>query len=110
MSIFNSTFRTTRTFLAAAPRLQSSIRTFTARTGYTRPSNVVKSRLAGAKGTVSGALFGFYSSSTLGNALGTSESASVLREASPAASTKQPYALVFVSSSHLRVPRNEYVS
>lgn len=54
-------------------------------------------------------LAGLFSFGGLKTALGTSESSSILREASPAAPTKQPYTLVFLSSSEWGVSHSVYV-
>ena len=55
-------------------------------------------------------LMSLFSMKSISDVLGTSESASILREASPAAMTKQPYTLVFVSSSEWSVSRDAWQS
>lgn len=60
--------------------------------------------------TVSGSMLGFFTSSAPREIFGTTESGSIVREASPAAQLKQPYTLVFVSSGQLKVPRKEWQS
>ena len=55
-------------------------------------------------------LMSLFSMKSVTDVLGTSESASVLREASPAAPTKQPYTLVFVHSSAWGVSRQAWQS
>lgn len=57
-----------------------------------------------ASATLSAGLFSFFSE----RPIGTTNSGSVLREASPAAPTKQAYTLVFVSSDALSVPRSKW--
>ncbi|WFD03995.1 hypothetical protein MOBT1_002692 [Malassezia obtusa] len=58
--------------------------------------------------TVTASLFGFLSNPR--EILGTSEAGSIVREASPAAPTKQAYTLVFVSADPLRVKRSQWQS
>mgnify|MGYP001507556050 FL=1 len=55
-------------------------------------------------------LMSLFSMKSVTDVLGTSESASVLREASPAAPSKQPYTLVFVHSSAWGVSRQAWQS
>ncbi|WFD00311.1 hypothetical protein MYAM1_003059 [Malassezia yamatoensis] len=57
---------------------------------------------------VTASLFGFMTNPR--EILGTSEAGSILREASPAAPTKQPYTLVFVSAEPLNVKRSHWQS
>ncbi|WFD04767.1 hypothetical protein MVES1_000091 [Malassezia vespertilionis] len=55
-------------------------------------------------------MLGFFTSARNGNLLSTTDSGSILREASPAAMTKQPYTLVFVSAGPLGVKRSDWQS
>lgn len=55
-------------------------------------------------------LMGLFNMNSVTDVLGTSESSSILREASQAAPTKQPYTLVFVNSSEWGVSRNAWQS
>lgn len=84
----------------------------TPRPSFTRPR--AASRGAGMLArpftatTVAASLFGFLSNPR--EILGTTETGSILREASPAAPTKQPYTLVFLSSDPLHVKRSQWQS
>lgn len=78
-----------------------------------RPSPSAPPRLARplAWTTLTGAsMLGFFTSASPREMLSTTDSGSILREASPVATMRQPYTMVFVSSSQLNVPRSQWQS
>lgn len=82
------------------------VRAFTSRVGTDKPKGV---RTLSTTASLGFSLLGLFSARSVSDVLGTSESSSIVREASPAAITKQPYTLVFVSSTEWGVPRDKCV-
>lgn len=89
----------------SALRAPASGRAFFSRIGETRAKSV---RSFATTASLGFSLLGLFSARSVSDVLGTSESSSIVREASPAV-TKQPYTLVFVSSTEWGVPRDKYV-
>lgn len=97
-----------RSALASVSPLRASVpaRAFTSRVGTEKPKGV---RTLSTTASLGFSLLGLFSARSVSDVLGTSESSSIVREASPAAMNKQPYMLVFVSSTEWGVPRDKYV-
>lgn len=97
-----------RSALASVSPLRASVpaRAFTSRVGTEKPKGV---RTLSTTASLGFSLLGLFSARSVSDVLGTSESSSIVREASPAAMNKQPYTLVFVSSTEWGVPRDKYV-
>lgn len=97
-----------RSALSSVSPLRTPVpaRTFTSRVGTDKPKGV---RTLSTTASLGFSLLGLFSARSVSDVLGTSESSSIVREASPAAMTKQPYTLVFVSSTEWGVPRDKCV-
>lgn len=115
MSLYAPTLlRASRTAVPSVrpPNAHAYARTFVSRVRVPRTGSFASK--AGARplttsASVGFSLFGLFSFKPVTDLLGTSESSSIVREASPAAMTKQPYTLVFLSSSEWSGSRSAYV-
>ncbi|WFD32520.1 hypothetical protein MSPP1_003568 [Malassezia sp. CBS 17886] len=97
---------------ARMPRASVPVRAFSSRASSRAPRTPpgrAAVRTMATSLTLSASMFGFFSDRG-SSMFSTTESGSILREASPAAMAKQPYTLVFVSSRALDVPRDVWQS